>query len=58
MSVAFLYKSSVGEDVEDKVATFFRKWMVVFEYPDDNQECTEGMYIEELESIIEMLKEN
>ncbi len=58
MSVAFLYKRSVGDDVEDKVAAFFRKWRIVFDHPDDNQEYTEGMYIEELKSIIDLLKGN
>lgn len=50
-----LYRKTVGDDVEDKVAEFFRKWRTVFDYPDDNQDCTIEMYMDELETIIDML---
>lgn len=52
--IAKLYKNS---EIQDKyISEFINKWGTVFQYPDENAECTFKEYTNELRELIENLR--
>ena len=50
-----LYHKGLSKSQIDEVNTFINTWKTVFDYPDENPNCTVDMYINQLRNLIDRL---